>query len=75
MKEEAAAGDRDISNLLNYLKQCCADCETIIVGADMNAIPEIYRKRFLLFEHAGYELHRTGKPTSLMSHNGMGETP
>lgn len=41
----------------------------------MNAIPEIYNKRFQLFRNAGYELHRTGMPTSLLSHNGMGETP
>lgn len=75
LEEGAAAGDRDISNLLNYLEGSCADCDTIFVGADMNAIPEIYQERFTLLENAGYELHRTGGATSLMSRNGMAETP
>lgn len=63
--EDAQIGDHYIRDLLKYLDKAFLDCDTIIVGADVNASPEIYKKRFELFEEAGFSVHRTGKPTQI----------
>ncbi len=75
LKEDAAEGDKDIKNLLAKLKEACSDCDTVIVGADMNASPEIHADRFNLFKDAGFAVHRTAKPTSLMTRKYGGGTP
>lgn len=74
MMEEAADGDRDIENMIATLKNICSDCDSVMIGADTNAIPEIYEKRFQLLTDAGFQLHRTGSPTSNLSRNFRGET-
>ncbi|MDF2578265.1 MAG: hypothetical protein K0S74_1749 [Chlamydiales bacterium] len=67
LKEGATLGDGSIKQLIERLKTECSDCDTLLLGADMNSIPEIYKDRFKLFEDAGFTLHRTGAPTSNLS--------
>lgn len=73
LKEQASFGDGDIARMIEKLKADCSDCETIIVGVDINATTEKYVDRFLLFIDAGFQLIRTGKPTSNMSRNIQGK--
>lgn len=62
--EQAALGDTEVSDLVNKLRERCKDCDVKIVGADMNANPEIHKSRFDLFKKAGFDVFRTAKPTS-----------
>jgi endonuclease/exonuclease/phosphatase family metal-dependent hydrolase len=73
-EEQAADGDGDIANMIATLKNICSDCDSVMIGFDTNAIPEIYKKRFQLLTDAGFQLYRTGSPTSNMSRNSRDET-
>jgi endonuclease/exonuclease/phosphatase family metal-dependent hydrolase len=75
IKEQASIGDAHIINMIAKLKDICADCDSVMIGADMNASPKIYKKRFQLLTKAGFKLHRTHLPTNNMSRNFQGQTP
>jgi endonuclease/exonuclease/phosphatase family metal-dependent hydrolase len=66
-KESAERGDDQLKEQLNYLEQYCADCDTVIIGGDMNAVPEKYKARFDLLTNRNYTMHRVGAPTSYVS--------
>lgn len=66
MKESAAEGDGDVERLIETLKDKCSDCDLFIMGADMNATPEIYENRFKSLKEDGFDLYRTNVPTSHM---------
>lgn len=72
---EADIGDNLLKDAIAKLNKACADCDSVIFGADMNASPEIYNQRFELLEKAGFKLHRTHAPTSHMSRNIKNKTP
>jgi endonuclease/exonuclease/phosphatase family metal-dependent hydrolase len=74
-KNEAVGGDKEIEELINQLKIRCSDCDLVMIGTDINAIPEVYAHRFELFANAGFQLHRTENPTSKMSRNRHNEIP
>lgn len=71
-EEVAVAGDREIKDMIKELKSICADCDSVMIGSDTNATPEIYQKRFQLFANAGFQMHRTGSPTSNLSRSFFG---
>lgn len=73
MKKEAKEGDDDMKQLLAKIDRDFSDCESIILGLDMNAFPEIYPDRFNLLRKAGFEIYRTNRPTNRFSRNFSGE--
>ena len=74
MKEGASPGDHEIEMLINALNENFSDCDSIFIGADMNAIYERYPDRFKLLEDAGFVVHRTHQPTNKMSRGFGGNT-
>lgn len=74
LKADAASGDQAIENLIETIKEKCKDCETVLIGTDVNAIPEKYQDRFNLFTEAGFQLYRTNTATSNMSRTFSGHT-
>jgi endonuclease/exonuclease/phosphatase family metal-dependent hydrolase len=63
-------GDQSVLETIYAIQETCKDCENIIMGADMNAFPEIYKKRFDMFTDAGFTIHRTDKATNQLSRFG-----
>lgn len=66
---KAQVGDEEISRMLAELEERCSDCDSIMLGFDTNAIPEIYQERFKLLIDKGFQLHRTDSPTNKLSRN------
>lgn len=69
MKSAAESDDNHLKKLLQHINQECSDCHTVIIGADVNASPEIYRDRFDIFKQEGFKTHRTNSPTQRMPAN------
>lgn len=69
MRDGAETGDNEIRAVIDRIQDICADCDSVMFGADMNANPEIYNPRFQLLIDAGFEVHRTNSPTNNMERN------
>lgn len=66
LKDAAESGDLEVKTLMYHIKTNCHDCDTVLIGADVNSIPEVYNERFDLFEDAGFQLVQTNNPTSIL---------
>lgn len=60
----AREGDHFSSQLIVTLSTM-EDVDSIVIGSDMNAHPEVWRHRFRLFSKAGYRILRTRSPTNV----------
>lgn len=77
---DSDVGDVAVTEALKAINNKCKDCDSVLMGADMNAMPEKYRNagvqndRFTQFENAKFKILRTNEPTNSFARERDGRT-